>query len=244
MASPEDQKVPTIKPPESQEAPVPTGQPVSPPPSPPPAATQPPPAVPAAATPPPPAIATPAPQVTTPVAPKPKVKVTKRPAPSLKKVPDKYSQYRYLYRILKGSILPILYGVISFQMLNTIVLDFPDYYEINYQLIIIGFLLGFICTSGLIITNMIRAKKHPGVGIKLSSTISIAILIPFLIILITLAFNEGLALAWQFSTGFFLAMIFPWIIVLGYELSSKRKFFVQEVPDDPSAGRRLVAVSS
>lgn len=249
MASQEEPNIPKVKPPVAQAAPVPPEQPASPPPAP--AATTPPPPAPAPAVvqaptsvvpPPTPAMTTPAGQVAAPEAPKPKVKVISRKAPTTPKGPQKYSQYRYLYRILKGSILPILYGVISFQMLNRYVLDFPDYYEINYTLIIVGFLLGFGCTSGLIITNMIRAKKHPGVGIKLNSTIAIGICIPFLIILIVLAFNESLALAWQFSMGFFLAMIFPWIIVLGYEFSSKRKFFVQEVPDDPSAGRRLVAV--
>jgi len=236
MSTPE-KKVPVVKqtPPSSDETvapPEPTATEPQPAPVPAPAPESPTPA-------PVPAVA-PTPSVAKPKVKKPKVKKPK--VAVSKKDTGKFKQYRYRTRILKGAILPILYGVVSFQMLNLYVYEFPEYYKYNIMIILLGFLLGLISISSLTFFNMLRAKKNRGNGVKLNSVIGVAIYIPFLLILLTLALFYGLALAWQFSMGFFITAIFPILIVIFYELSSKLKFFVEEIPDQPSEGRRLVAV--
>lgn len=157
-----------------------------------------------------------------------------------KKRKKKFSKYRYRTRLLKGSILPILYGIISIQMLNKYIFEFPDYFEYEIMLILGGFLLGFGILSVVTLTNLIGAKKNPKKGRELKLKIGFIVFIPFLVILIGIALFLGISKAWQFSMGFFLAAIFPIIIVIIYEASSKGKFFVKEVKDDPSKGRKLV----
>ena len=125
MSAPQN-KVPVVKPTPSQS----TEETASPPPPPPPAVIEPQPepvspAEPAPESPTPAPTPAPAP-APVPVVTKPKVKKPKVKKPKVKK-PEaaastkdsgKYMQYRYRTRILKGSILPILYGFVSFQMLN------------------------------------------------------------------------------------------------------------------------------
>ncbi len=154
----------------------------------------------------------------------------------------KYSNYRYRTRIFKGSILPILFGIMSIQMLNKYVYEFPGYFEYEIGMIFAGFLLGFITLSGITLTNLARAKRNPTKGCKLKVVVGLFAYLPFIIILLVLAFFEGLSLAWQFSTGFFLAAIFPLMFVILYETGSKGKFFVQEKVSDPSKGRKLIFI--
>lgn len=192
----------------------------------------------------------PAPTTTTPAVRPTKTKMKKaQPKPVLKKKPPgkekvRYSQYRYRTRILKGSILPILYFILSFQMLSKYVYQYPDYYEYNTLMILIGFLLGLGAMAGMTIANLSRAKNNPVNGTKLNLKVGMAAFIPFLVILIILAFFLGIATAWQFSMGFFVAAIFPPLIVILYELTSKKKFFIQEVPNEPSESKKLIAVAS
>jgi len=187
---------------------------------------------------------------TTPAVRPPTTKMKKiQPKPALKKKPPakgkvRYSQYRYRTRILKGSILPILYFIFSFQMLSKYVYQYPDYYEYNTLMILIGFLLGLGAMAGMTIANLSRAKNNPVNGTTLKLTFGIAAFIPFLIILIILAFFLGIATAWQFSMGFFVAAIFPPLIVILYELTSKKKFFIQEALNEPSESKKLIAVAS
>ncbi|UCE37992.1 MAG: hypothetical protein JSW00_01770 [Thermoplasmata archaeon] len=155
---------------------------------------------------------------------------------------ERFSNYRYRTRMIKGSILPILFGVISIQMLNSYVYQFPYDFEHQVMIILGGFLLGFGAISGITIVNMIRAKKNPTNGIELKVLIGVVAYIPFILILMTLALFDSIYTAWQFSTGFFLASIFPILFVMLFELSSKGKFFVRELADDPSSKRKLVFV--
>lgn len=159
-----------------------------------------------------------------------------------KKRKRKFSKYRYRTRILKGSILPILYGIISIQMLNKYIFEFPDYFEYEIMLILGGFLLGFAILSVVTLTNLIGAKKNPKKGRELKLKIGFIVFIPFLVILIGIALFLGISQAWQFSMGFFLAAIFPILIVTFYEVSTKGKFFVKEMKDDPSKGRKLIFI--
>ena len=166
-----------------------------------------------------------------------KRKIPPPPPPESKK---KLTNYRYRTRMLKGSILPILYGVISIQMLNRYIYVFPDYFKYEMMMILVGFLIGVGGMSGITLINLIRAKKNPEEGCELKFMVGIVIYLPFIIILLALAFFYGLSTAWQFSTGFFVAPIFPLIFVTLFEVGTKGKFFVQEVKDDPTEGRRLI----
>ena len=163
----------------------------------------------------------------------------KKPAGKRKK---KYSKYRYRTRLIKGSILPILFGVISIQMLNLYIYEFPGYFDYEIMMILGGFLLGFFSISGLTLANLIRAKGKGKIGCNLNIKVGFIVYIPFLIILFTLALFVSISTAWQFSTGFFLAAIFPILIVFTYEATSKGKFFVKEYANDPSKGRKLVFI--
>ena len=176
-------------------------------------------------------------------------------APAAAKGKPKFTQVRYRTRIIKGSFLPILFGIISLILLNNTVLQYPDYYKYETLLILFGFLLGIGSMIGVTASNLSRAKSKapkgvnyaaPGYnpGINLSSMLGLAVFIPFIIINIVLALFFGLALAWQFSIGFFFAAIFPILIVLLYEVGSNGKFFVQESPEGEVEFRRLVFVPS
>jgi RNase P subunit RPR2 len=154
----------------------------------------------------------------------------------------KFSDYRYRSRMLKGSILPILYGIISLQMLNSIVFQFPNYYEYKVTIILAGFILGFGILSGITSANLMRAKRNQKNGAQLKVFVGIAAFTPFIVIVLGLALFESISTAWQFSIGFFLATIFPILIVTVVEAGSKGKFFVRELVGDSSFGRKLVFV--
>ena len=142
--------------------------------------------------------------------------------------------------MIKGSILPILFGVISFQMINSSRLQFPDYYELEAMMILMGFLLGFSIVSGITLVNLVKAKKNSKSGYQLSMKVGVVAYLPFLVIFLALTLFVSLSTGWKFATGFFLASIFPFLIVTMFEASSKGKFFVKEMVDDPSWGRKLV----
>ncbi|UCE73818.1 MAG: hypothetical protein JSV56_12480 [Methanomassiliicoccales archaeon] len=170
----------------------------------------------------------------------------KKPKKSKKRSKSKhkkrYSKYRYRTQMLKGCILPILYGVISLQLLNNYKLQFSDYIELEIMIILGGFILGFFAISSITIANLIRAKKNGKSGCNLNVKVGLVAYVPFIVILIALALFESIATAWKFSTGFFLAAIFPLIIVTLYETGSKGKFFVKELVGDSSQGRKLVFI--
>ncbi len=175
--------------------------------------------------------------------------------PSKVKDKMKFSKVRYRTRIIKGSVLPILFGLLSLLMLNNYVLNFPETYEYDTVIILFGFLLGFGSMSGITISNLVKAKGKQAKGsintaaaylngIDLNITKGVAVFLPFLIINIILALFFSLATAWQFSMGFFFAAIFPILIVVFYEVSSKGKFFVHEGQEGISEIRKLVFIPS
>ena len=182
---------------------------------------------------------------------KPKLQKTKKQKPKKTHPPvakgkdkTKYFSIRYRTRILKGSILPILYGLLSLQMLRHYVLEFPDYYQYNIMLIVFGFLIGFGTMSGITLSNIIRTKNNPKRESVMNIMVGLAISIPLIVLIIILALYLGLASAWQFSIGFFLAAIFPALFVILFELTTKNKFFIREAKDDPQKGRTLVVVAA
>jgi hypothetical protein len=157
-----------------------------------------------------------------------------------KKRKRRFKNYRYRTRMIKGSLLPIIFGLISFQMINSSRLQFPDYYEMEAMIILAGFVLGFSSISAITLVNLVKAKKSDKKGFKLNMMVGVAAYLPFIVIFLGLTLFVSLSTGWQFATGFFLASIFPIMIVTLFEATSKGKFFVKEVVDDPSWGRKLV----
>lgn len=153
---------------------------------------------------------------------------------------DIFKNYRYRTRILKGTILPILFCLISIQILTKTVFEFSNYFEYESEIILMGFLLGFVTFSGIVMMNLMRAKKSGKTGCNLNTKLGVIALLPILIIFFTFMLFYSLATAWRFATGIFLAAVFPILIVTLYEVSSKGKFFVREVKEDPSKGRKLI----
>lgn len=152
----------------------------------------------------------------------------------------KFKNYRYRTRMIKGSLLPIIFGLISFQMINSSRLQFPDYYELEAIIILAGFILGFSTISAITTVNLIKAKKSTKKGYKLNMKVGVVAYLPFIAIFMGLTLFVSLSTGWKFATGFFLASIFPILIVMLFEATSKGKFFVKEAVDDPSWGRKLV----
>ncbi len=159
---------------------------------------------------------------------------------SLESKKKNFSDYRYRSRMLKGSILPIIFGLISLQMLNSNVFQFPNYYEYKTTIILAGFILGFGVLSGITIANLVRAKRNPKKGCSMNMVMGFVGFLPFIVILLGLTLFDSLSTAWQFAVGFFFATIFPLLIVTVVEAGSKGKFYVREMADDPSYKRKLV----
>jgi hypothetical protein len=152
--------------------------------------------------------------------------------------------HRYLIRIVKGSILPILYALMSIYMLQKYVLEYPKEYDYEVIILAIGFVLGLGTMSGMALVNMLRAKKKARTGIELHLKTGFIIYAPIFVIFVVLALFWGIATVWQFSIGFFATAIFPLLLVLLIELTSKGKFFVQETLEGAGKGNRLVFITN
>jgi uncharacterized protein YbaR (Trm112 family) len=157
-----------------------------------------------------------------------------------KKRKMKFKNYRYRTRMIKGSLLPIIFGLISFQMINSSRLQFPDYYELEAMIILAGFILGFSTISSITAVYLIKAKKRDKKGYKMNMKVGVVAYLPFIAIFLGLTLFVSLSTGWKFATGFFLASVFPVLIVMLFEATSKGKFFVKEAVNDPSWGRKLV----
>jgi hypothetical protein len=153
-----------------------------------------------------------------------------------------FSDYRYRSRMLKATILPIIFGLISLSMLNSNVMQFPKYYEYKITIILAGFILGFGVLTGITTANLLRAKKKGINGCQLNKMMGFVGFLPFIIVLLVLTLFDSLSTAWQFAVGFFFAPIFSILIIAAVEAGSKGKFYVRELVDDPSYGRKLVFV--
>ena len=149
-------------------------------------------------------------------------------------------RYRYRTRMIKGSVLPIIFGVISLLMINSARTQFPDYYELEAMIILMGFLLGFSVISGITLLYLVKAKKSSDSGYKMNMMVGVVAYLPFIVIFLALTLFISLSTGWKFATGFFLASIFPILIITMFEATSKGKFFVKEMVNDPSWGRKLV----
>ena len=156
----------------------------------------------------------------------------------------KYSQYRYRTSLLKGTFLPILFMVMSFLMLNNAVYEFQGFFEYDMNMILFGLVLGLVIMIGIPIANAARAKNKPNTGTSLNVLAGVVIVLVYIVADVAIAMFINLALAWQFSMGFFAAAFFPALIIGLYEIASKGKLYIQEPPDDVKEERKLVFVPS
>jgi len=115
----------------------------------------------------------------------------------------------------------------SIYMLSNYVLEYPNYFEYQIWTLAGGFILGLGTMSGITLVNMMRAKSKKS-GANLQLKVGFIIYAPIFLIMLILALFFGIATVWQFSIGFFVTAIFPLVLVLLMELTSKGKFFVQE----------------
>lgn len=153
-----------------------------------------------------------------------------------------FSDYRYRSRMLKATVMPLIFGFVSLAMLNSNVLQFPKYYEYKVTIILAGFIMGFGVLTGITTVNLVRAKKNQKEGCELNNIMGYIGFLPFIVVVFALTLFDSLSTAWQFAVGFFFAPVFPILIIAAVETGSKGKFYIRELVDDPSFGRKLVFV--
>ena len=214
---------PPPPPPPAQIAPM--ARPVQPPPAAAPARAENPPA------------AAPARAETPPAAPEPKpdeAQPAEEPAVAEKKI----REYRYRTRVLKAAILPVLFSLMSFLMLYNYVTGYEPYFEYNFDIILAGFAVGLVVTTGFLVANMRVARRDGSYVSRLRNSlfIALAFLAPYLYLMLF----ESLSLAWKFSIGYFFSAMLTPIVVMIYESQSHGKFYVQEEEVDDRLTRTLV----
>ena len=160
-----------------------------------------------------------------------------QPIQEVPAVEKKIREYRYRTRLLKSMLLPMLFGIMSIMMLYNYVNGFEPYFSYHMEIILIGFVVGFMAMSGLVISNIRTARKkgtHP-----LNSKPGVYLILAFLIPYIALMLVVNPAEAWRFSIGYFFSAIIPPLVVMAYESSAHGKFYVQEEEIDDGLTRNL-----
>ena len=162
-------------------------------------------------------------------------------APSVPEAPlaeRKLREYRYRTRILKAMILPLLFSLMSFWMLYSYVTGYEPYFSYHFEIIISGFILGLLVTSGLVIFYMTRAKRSGSYPARqLYGIILILVfLVPYLYLMLFIAPAD----AWRFSLGYFLSAMLSPLAVIIFESYANGKFYVQEEEVDNRLTRTLV----
>ena len=150
----------------------------------------------------------------------------------------KIREYRYRTRIIKAAILPIFFSIMSFWMLYNYVNGFEPFFSYEINIILAGFLIGFIVIAGFVLANMRRAKKDGSYAArqKYGVVIILAFLVPYAYYLL---FKDP-AEAWKFSIGYFASAIITPFVVMAYEALSDGKFYVQEEEVNDRLTRTLV----
>ncbi len=134
----------------------------------------------------------------------------------------------YMMRWAKVSFFPLLYIIISFQLLRRYIYEYGEYYEYNTMYMLLGLLVGVVTLMLFATLTMLKAKRRRGQPVLLrekSSFIGIGV---FLAISLFLAFQYGLSYAWQFSMGFLASGLLIVLIGLAIERSSKGTFWVKD----------------
>ena len=147
-------------------------------------------------------------------------------------------EYRYRTRILKAALLPILFSLMSFLMLNNYVTNYEPHYRYDFEYIAAGLIVGLVVTTGFLVANM-RVARRDGTYLTRQKN-SIVIILAFLVPYLYLMLFKSLELAWKFSIGYFFSMMVTPIVVMVYESYARGKFYVQEEELDDRLTRTLV----
>jgi len=145
----------------------------------------------------------------------------------------------YVTRIVKGSIFPVLYVVISLQLLRRYTFEYPEYYDFRPMYLLIGFALGAVSLLLISARGMLRARRLR-MPIALSDRGVVVGVGLFLAVSIFLAIFYGLSYAWQFSIGFFAAGLLTPLLGFALEKGGKGTFWVKEPREDEGTGKRLL----
>ena len=145
----------------------------------------------------------------------------------------------YVMRIVKGSIFPVLYLVISLQLLRRYTYEYSEYYSFEQMYILLGFALGAVSLLLISARGMLRARRLR-MPIALSDRGVVVGVGLFLTVSIFLALFYSLSSAWQFSIGFFAAGLLTPILGFAIEKGSKGMFWVKEPREDEGTGKRLL----
>jgi len=145
----------------------------------------------------------------------------------------------YVMRIVKGSIFPVLYLVISLQLLRRYTYEYSEYYSFEQMYILLGFALGAVSLLLISARGMLRARRLR-MPIVLSDRGVVVGVGLFLAVSIFLAFFYSLSSAWQFSIGFFAAGLLTPLLGFAIEKGSKGMFWVKEPREDEGTGKRLL----
>jgi hypothetical protein len=150
----------------------------------------------------------------------------------------KLREYRYRTRILKATLLPIIFSVMSVLMLYNYVTEFEPYFGWDLQIIIAGFAIGFIVMGGLVVTNMRRAKRAGAYSAKqwYGAVIILAFVVPYAYFILFVNPSS----AWRFSIGYFLSALLTPLVVVSYEAFADGKFYIEEEDVDDRLTRTLV----
>jgi len=178
------------------------------------------------------------PQPETPAAPEAPAEPAPPPAEAPAVAEKKVREYRYRTRILKAAVLPIFFSLMSFMMLYNYVTGYEPYFSYDFEIILAGFAVGLVVTTGFLVANMRVARRDGAYPSRQRN--SIIIILAFLVPYLYLMLIESLSLAWKFSIGYFFSALLTPIVVTMYESQSHGKFYVQEEEVDDRLTRTLV----
>jgi hypothetical protein len=143
----------------------------------------------------------------------------------------------YVTRILKGSFFPLIYVVISLQLLRRYRFEYGEFYNFEPTYLYARLVLGAITLLAMSARSMMRASRVRS-PIALRDKGVVLGVLAFLAVSMYLAFFFGLAYAWQFSIGFFGAGLFVPLIGIGIEKMAKGTFWVKEPQTEDGTGTR------
>ena len=134
----------------------------------------------------------------------------------------------YIMRWAKVSFFPLLYIIISFQLLRQYIYEYGEYYEYNQLYLLFGFLVGVVTILLFATLTMLKAKRRRGQPVLLREKSSFVGIGLFVAISMFLGFQYGLSYAWQFSMGFLSAGLLVVLVGLAIEKTAKGTFWVKD----------------
>ncbi len=145
----------------------------------------------------------------------------------------------YLIGVLKGSFFPLLYVLISVQLLRRYLFEYDQYYNFEPLYLLVGFVLGAITLLLIAAQGMLRARRMRS-PVALGDRAVVVGVGLFVVVSVALAFLYGLAYAWQFSIGYFAAGLLTPLLGFAIERGSKGTFWVKEPTERDSSHKRFL----